>query len=109
MKGEGLIARAPGSKYDFGKRSKFMFKIVTKYREEGRVKRYVEGKGKAAGMMGTLVLENDAGVEVEVGTGFTDEQRKNPPAIGALVTYEFREKNPKTGKPRFPAYIGVRE
>jgi DNA ligase-1 len=108
LKGEGLIARAPNSKYDFGRRSKYMLKIVTKYREEGRVKGYAEGKGKASGMMGTLILVNDAGVEVEVGTGFTDAQRKNPPAIGALVTYEYREKNPKTGKPRFPAYIGVR-
>jgi DNA ligase-1 len=106
MKGEGLIARKPGSLYEFGRRSPAMRKIITKVREDGHVVGYTEGKGKASGMMGTLHVKLADGVIADVGTGFTDVERKNPPPIGAYVTIEFREKG-KTGKPRFPAYIGI--
>lgn len=40
-----------------------------------------------------------------VGTGLSDKLRKNPPKIGAIVTYRFQELT-KDGVPRFPSYIG---
>lgn len=40
-----------------------------------------------------------------VGTGLSDKLRKNPPAIGAIITYRFQELT-KDGVPRFPSYIG---
>jgi DNA ligase-1 len=109
MGGEGLIARRPGSEYDLGRRSKHMLKIITKFREEGEVVGYEPGKGKHLGRMGCLLVKTESGVIAEVGTGFTDRERDNPPALGKLVTYEYRVKNKETGKPRFPAYIGVRD
>jgi DNA ligase-1 len=107
LEGEGLIARKPGSLYERGRRTPAMRKIITKVREDGVVVGYKEGEGKASGMMGTLLVKLADGVIAEVGTGFTDVQRKNPPPVGALVTIEYREKSKKTGKPRFPAYIGI--
>ena len=45
---------------------------------------------------------------LKLGTGFTDAQRRNPPAIGAWVTYRFRDVNP-SGVPRFASFLRVRE
>ena len=42
------------------------------------------------------------------GTGFTDDVRKNPPPVGATVTYTYRGIT-KTGLPRFASYLRVRE
>jgi DNA ligase-1 len=38
----------------------------------------------------------------------SDAQRRNPPPVGALVTYRYRELT-KSGMPRFPRYLGVRD
>jgi DNA ligase-1 len=43
-----------------------------------------------------------------LGTGFTDEVRKNPPPVGTMVTYTYRGLT-KTGLPRFASYLRVRE
>lgn len=40
-----------------------------------------------------------------VGTGLSDKLRKNPPKIGAIITYRFQELT-RDGVPRFPSYIG---
>ena len=37
----------------------------------------------------------------------TDEDRKNPPKIGSIITYKFQELS-KSGKPRFPTFLGIR-
>lgn len=109
MKGEGLIARKPGSRYEFGRRTPAMRKIITKVREDGRVVGYKPGKGRNVGVCGSLLVKLDDGVVAEVGTGLDDKDRANPPPLGTLVTIEYRERNAKTREPRFPAYIGVRE
>lgn len=42
-----------------------------------------------------------------IGTGFSDRDRENPPAIGSVVTYRYQELTHK-GVPRFPAFLRVR-
>ncbi len=44
----------------------------------------------------------------KAGTGLTDAQRANPPAIGSVVTYRYRDHTPK-GLPRFASFLRVRE
>jgi DNA ligase-1 len=48
------------------------------------------------------------GAEFKIGTGFSDAQRENPPAIGTLVTVRYQELS-KDGVPRFPAFVGARD
>jgi DNA ligase-1 len=43
-----------------------------------------------------------------VGTGFSDAERENPPAVGSLITFRYQELS-DGGVPRFPSYVGVRE
>jgi DNA ligase-1 len=43
-----------------------------------------------------------------IGTGFTDQVRKNPPPVGTTITYTYRGLS-KTGLPRFASYLRVRE
>ena len=51
---------------------------------------YVPGKGKYTGMMGALRVETADGKRFQIGTGFKDAVRANPPAIGTLITYTYR-------------------
>ena len=59
-------------------------------------------------MLGALLVETPTGQRFKLGTGFSDAQRRNPPAIGAWVTYRFRDVNP-SGVPRFASFLRVRE
>ena len=62
----------------------------------------VYGGGKA-GLMGALRVRNVAGIEFRIGTGFTDEQRRHPPAVGSWISYTHRGHTP-SGVPRFASY-----
>ncbi|HEY9106327.1 MAG TPA: hypothetical protein VIN58_06590 [Roseateles sp.] len=42
----------------------------------------------------------------KLGTGFSDAQRRDPPPIGATITYRYRDVTP-TGKPRFASFLRV--
>lgn len=59
------------------------------------------------GMLGALLVRLDDGTEFYIGSGFTDEQRKNPPAIGATVTYRHNGFT-NSGKPKFARYLRER-
>ena len=37
----------------------------------------------------------------------SDKDRRNPPKKGSIITYKFQELS-KSGKPRFPTYLGIR-
>lgn len=106
-KGEGLMLREPESLYDF-KRSKTLLKVKSFFDKEGRVIGYNDGKGKYVGMVGSLVVLADNGIEFNCGTGLNDEQRQNPPKIGDMITYRYFELT-KTGVPRFPVFVEVRD
>jgi DNA ligase-1 len=40
-------------------------------------------------MVGALLMKEKDGTEFKIGSGFDDNQRKNPPAIGSVVTFKF--------------------
>ena len=46
--------------------------------------------------------------DTTLGTGFSDAVRANPPMVGALVTYTYRDVTP-SGKPRFASFVRVRD
>jgi DNA ligase-1 len=43
-----------------------------------------------------------------LGSGLSDAQRRDPPPVGAWVTYRYRERTP-SGLPRFASFVRVRE
>ncbi|KAJ3415251.1 hypothetical protein HDV05_005261 [Chytridiales sp. JEL 0842] len=103
--GEGLMLRQPGSLYE-GKRSMSLLKVKTFLDAEAIVVDYVDGKGKYNGFMGALMCKMECGKTFKIGSGFTDLERQNPPALGSIVVYRFQEYT-KDGIPRFPIYVGV--
>lgn len=105
--GEGLMLHLAEAPYVTG-RSPVILKVTPWLDAEARVVAYLSGKGKHTGKLGALQVEMPGGQRFSIGTGFTDEQRRNPPAIGTLVTYRYRELT-RNGIPRFPHFLRVRE
>ena len=104
--GEGLIVRNPNAPYQTG-RSPHILKVKQTYDAEATVIAYLPGQGRNSGRLGALLVKNDAGVEFRIGTGFTDAERDNPPAIGTVITYQYFGHYP-SGIPKFPSYGRVR-
>jgi DNA ligase-1 len=104
--GEGLMLRQPGSKYHAG-RSATLLKVKTFRDAEGVVLGHQAGEGRHKGRLGALLVRLANGVEFAVGTGFSDRERGNPPAVGSTITFRYQELS-DAGVPRFPSYVGVR-
>ena len=105
--GEGLMLHLADALYVTG-RSDVLIKVKPQQDTEAVVIDHVPGKGKYQGMMGALRVRASDGKEFLIGTGFTDEVRKNPPPVGTTITYTYRGLT-KTGLPRFVSYLRVRE
>ena len=105
--GEGLMLHRADATYVTG-RSDVLLKMKLWHDAEATVIAHQPGKGKYAGMLGALKVRTAAGVEFLLGTGFSDAERQNPPPIGSLVTYRYREVT-KRGVPRFASFYRVRD
>ncbi len=101
--GEGLMLHRANSPYVTG-RSDALLKLKPTADAEATVVGHVAGKGKFDGMLGALEVKTEDGQRFRLGTGFSDEQRKSPPAIGSIVTYTYRDLTP-SGKPRFASFL----
>jgi DNA ligase-1 len=88
-------------------RSDVLLKLKPLEDAEAVVLRHIPGEGKFAGMLGALEVKTPAGVVFRLGTGFSDAVRKNPPAVGATVTYRYRDVT-KNGVPRFASFLRER-
>jgi DNA ligase 1 len=104
---EGLMLHLADAPYVTG-RSDVLLKLKPLLDTEAVVLRHLPGKGKYAGKMGALELKTQAGIVFRLGTGFSDAVRSNPPPVGSLVTYTYRDVTP-TGKPRFASFVRVRD
>jgi len=110
--GEGLMLHRGASLYQ-GQRTDDLLKLKTHEDSEARVVAHIAGKGKYAGKLGALLLEMPAAdgqpaQRFKLGTGFSDAERENPPALGTYVTYRFRGLN-DSGIPRFASFMRVHE
>jgi DNA ligase 1 len=59
-------------------------------------------------VLGALDVQAANGLRFKLGTGLSDADRKNPPAIGSTVTYTYRDVTP-SGKPRFASFLRLDE
>lgn len=105
--GEGLMLHRDDAPYQTG-RSPVLLKVTPWLDAEARVVGHVPGKGRHAGVLGALRVEMPSGRRFSLGSGFSDGERRQPPAIGTMVTYRYRELN-ASGKPRFARFLRVRE
>jgi len=105
--GEGLMLHLGSSTYK-NFRSDDLLKLKKYADAEAVVTKHLPGKGKYQGMLGSILVETEDGLRFKIGTGFSDEERSNPPAIGSVITYKyFGFTNKDT--PRFASFLRVRK
>ena len=105
--GEGLMLHRADALWRPG-RSDALFKLKSELDEEGLVVGHQSGKGRLEGMTGALLLQMPSGQRFALGSGLSDALRRNPPPVGAWVTYRFRDRT-SSGLPRFASFLRVRE
>lgn len=105
--GEGLMLHRADAHWDNG-RSEALLKLTPFLDAEARVVGHLPGRGKYAKVVGALEVERPDGRRFRIGTGLSDADRRNPPAVGSEVTYRYRELT-GGGLPRFPVFVRVRE
>jgi DNA ligase 1 len=104
---EGLMLHLASAPVTTG-RSDVLLKLKPQQDAEAVVMGHMAGQGKYQGMLGALDVKTTNGQRFKLGTGLSDAQRQNPPAIGSTVTYTYRDVTP-SGKPRFAAFLRVHE
>jgi DNA ligase-1 len=104
--GEGLVLHRLDALWQPG-RSEAVRKLKLQPDDEATVVAHLPGQGKFEGQMGALLLEMPDGKRFALGTGFSAADRAQPPAIGAQVTYRYRDHTP-AGLPKFASFLRVR-
>ena len=101
--GEGLMlhqAIAP----EVSGRTPLLRKLKPLQDAEAVVVGHVAGQGRLADKLGALQVQTPEGRRFQIGTGFSDAQRAQPPAIGTHVTYTYRGLTGQ-GVPRFASFL----
>lgn len=104
--GEGLMLHLASAHYHVGRTDNIM-KLKRHQDAEATVIAHIEGKGKYLGMLGALKVKTPTGVIFNIGSGFSDEERTNPPAVGSIITYQYNGKT-QANIPRFARYFRLR-
>ena len=105
--GEGLMLHKGSSLYTAG-RGDDLLKLKAHEDAEAVVVGHLPGKGRLTGMLGALLVETPEGLRFRLGTGFSDEERRNPPPLGATVTYKYYGRT-RNGVPRFASFLRIRD
>jgi DNA ligase-1 len=103
---EGLILHYKNAIFRSG-RSNHLIKLKPFMDAEATVIAHLPGKGKFQGMLGSLLVKTDLGIEFRIGSGFTDVERVNPPKIGDVITFSYHGLT-KNKVPKFASYMRVR-
>jgi len=104
---EGAMVKSPDAVYKFG-RSRDMLKVKSFTDIDLPVVGFKEGTGKHIGKLGSLFVDH-AGVEVNVGSGFNDEQRtyiwnNRDDFLGMTAECRYQEVT-DDGSLRFPTFV----
>ena len=62
---------------------------------------------KPTPMLKSLLVELSNGLQFRIGTGFSKEQRRNPPAIQSIITFKYYGLT-KRGIPRHASFVRIR-
>jgi len=103
--GEGLVLHRADAAYAAG-RSDAILKLKPALDTEAVVVAHHPGRGKYAGLLGALEVRTPEGRQFLIGSGLSDALRHEPPPIGSVVTYRYRDLT-RTGLPRFATFLRV--
>jgi len=105
--GEGLVLHRADALWRSG-RTDALYKLKPEPDEEAWVVGHQPGKGRWQGQTGALLVQMPSGQRFALGAGLSDALRREPPPIGAWVTYRYRDRTP-SGLPRFASFLRVRD
>ncbi|WP_448548989.1 DNA ligase [Thalassotalea fusca] len=105
--GEGLMLHHEHARYHVG-RSQHLLKLKPYQDAEAVVVKHIQGRGKYTGLLGAMLVRTPEGIEFKIGSGFSDQQRSEPPPIGAIITYKYVGKTAR-GVPRFASFLRIRQ
>ncbi|MEH6649155.1 MAG: DNA ligase [Motiliproteus sp.] len=100
---EGLMLNRIDAPYQAG-RSDAIVKYKPYLDAEAVVLAHLPGKGKFEGMMGSILVQIDNGQIFRIGSGFSHQQRRQPPPIGSLISFQYHGLT-QSGIPRFASYL----
>jgi len=103
---EGLMLHHKAGIYQSG-RSHHLLKLKKFTDAEAVVTGYRAGKGQFSGKMGAIQVKSKAGKVFFIGSGFSHQERDNPPALGSTVTFRYQGLTDR-GIPRFAVFIRLR-
>lgn len=101
---EGVILKNPKLDYFTG-RSKNILKVKEFYDDEGLVIGINYKKNKE---FKSLKLQLNNGIIFNLGGGFSNIEKKNPPKIGDIVTFKYYDLT-KNNKPKFASFLRIRQ
>lgn len=101
--GEGLVLHRGSRDYAAGRKAGLL-KFKPYDDAEAKVIGINPGNGRLEGLMGSLNVRAPDGREFAIGSGFSDEQRADPPPVGSWITYRYNGET-ATGLPRFARFL----
>ncbi|ULQ47836.1 DNA ligase [Flagellatimonas centrodinii] len=104
--GEGLMLHHQAATYHTV-RNHDLIKLKPYRDAEARVVAHHGGEGRLRGLMGAMTVETPEGRRFRIGSGFSDAERADPPAIGSWITYRYSGLT-ATGLPRFARFLRIR-
>jgi DNA ligase-1 len=107
---EGVMIKDPTAPYKFG-RSYGVMKLKNFHDADLAIKGFAEGTGRHVGKLGAVVVSYQ-GVNVQVGSGFSDELREQiwndkSSFVGRIIEIRYQEITPD-GSLRFPTFVCFR-
>lgn len=104
--GEGLMLHHKQSIYQHG-RNPHLLKLKRYEDAEAKVVAQLPGKGQFKGMMGSLLVKTLDGTQFKIGSGFSHNERLNPPPPGSWITFKYYGLT-RNGIPRFASFLHIR-
>ncbi|MES3013428.1 MAG: DNA ligase [Pseudomonadota bacterium] len=101
--GEGLVLHRADAPWVTG-RSDAILKLKPALDTEAIVVAHHAGRGKYEGLLGAIEVRTPEGRRFLIGSGLPDALRRDPPPIGSVVTYRYRDLT-STGLPRFASFL----
>ncbi|RLA24595.1 MAG: DNA ligase [Gammaproteobacteria bacterium] len=105
--GEGLMLHRKQGLYNSG-RSHNILKLKPFADAEAIVTGYRLGKGQFTGKMGSIQVKSTQGKTFFIGSGFSHQERDNPPPLGSTISYRYQGFTDR-GIPRFAVFLRVRD
>ena len=103
--GEGLVLHRADAACTSG-RGETILKLKPMHDTEAVVVAHHAGRGKYDGLLGALEVRTPEGRQFLIGSGLPDTLRRDPPPVGSLITYRYRDLT-STGLPRFASFLRV--